>query len=78
MVATLQNILSGLMVLGVAQGLLLGFQLFQLRARNPFGYFNLLLGVCAVTAIIAEQWFVFTDAWRNFPHIIRATSWAPF
>jgi AraC-like DNA-binding protein len=74
----MNSLLTGMMTLGAGQGVFICLQLWRLRFRNYFGFLQLLIGTLAVTAIIVEQWAVFDDGWRRFPHALKATTWMPF
>lgn len=67
-----------LLALGLAQGIFLVWQLWRLRWRNPIGYLHLLLALAAVLLVLLEQWLVQAGAWREYPHLVRATAWMPF
>ena len=66
------------LALGLSQGLVLCWQLWRLRHRNPAGYGHLLVALLAVLAVLVEQWLVYAGMWRPWPHLIRATVWMPF
>jgi AraC-like DNA-binding protein len=66
------------LALGLSQGLVLCWQLWRLRHRNPVGYGHLLVALMAVLAVLVEQWLVYAGMWRTWPHLIRATVWMPF
>jgi AraC-like DNA-binding protein len=66
------------LALGLSQGLVLCWQLWRLRHRNPLGYGHLLVALVAVMAVLVEQWLVYAGMWRPWPHLIRATVWMPF
>jgi AraC-like DNA-binding protein len=70
--------IHALFALGLAQGMFLWLQLWRLRDRNRFGYGQLLLALSAFMAVVLEQWVVYADAWRAYPHVLRATVWMPF
>ncbi|MCP5475321.1 MAG: helix-turn-helix domain-containing protein [Lysobacterales bacterium] len=70
--------IHALFALGLAQGLFLALQLWRLRDRNRFGYSHLLLALAAFMAVMLEQWVIYADAWRAYPHVLRATVWMPF
>ncbi|MBD8528337.1 helix-turn-helix domain-containing protein [Pseudomarimonas arenosa] len=67
-----------LLAVGFAQGLMLCWQLWRLRQRNPYGYLHLLIALSAVLLVLLEQWLVQAGAWRDWPHLLRATVWMPF
>lgn len=70
--------INALFALGLAQGLFLSLQLRRLRDRNRFGYSHLLLAIAAFMAVMLEQWVIYADAWRAWPHVLRTTVWMPF
>jgi AraC-like DNA-binding protein len=71
-------ILQILAAIGLIQGLVLATALFRARNRNPVGFAALLTALVAAMAIVVEDWFVQTGAWREFPHVLRATTWMPY
>ncbi|MGE4070644.1 MAG: helix-turn-helix domain-containing protein [Lysobacterales bacterium] len=70
--------IHALFALGLAQGMFLSLQLWRLRDRNRFGYSHLLLALAAFMAVMVEQWVIYADGWRAWPHVLRATVWMPF
>jgi AraC-like DNA-binding protein len=71
-------ILHILAALGLIQGLVLAAALFRARNRNPVGFAALLTALIAAMAIVIEEWIVESGGWRQFPHILRATTWMPY
>ena len=65
------------MLLGLAQGVMLWWQLWRLRSLNAFGYGQLLITLSAFLAVMLEQWCVYGGLWREFPHLLRSTVWMP-
>ena len=52
--------------------------LYRVRGLNPTGFVCLLIALAATWAIVLEEWLVFGEAWLDFPHILRSTTWMPY
>lgn len=70
-------LIHGVLLLGLAQGVMLWWQLWRLRALNAFGYSHLLVTLTAFMAVMLEQWLDYAGVWRQFPHLLRTTVWMP-